>query len=491
MNPANPSAATPSLSLLKAAPLAILTAAAFHVAFTYPAWSGLVLVFLGGLFALRRLGTSRQAFYTGLAVGLGIYGPQLAFFWDIFGPAAIVLWLVLAFWLGLFVVILHQVQRRWGTRWAVALAPMVWLGLEFFRSELYYLRFAWFTAGSVLPVSVSRPWLSLLGVYGCGAFLMGLAAIVTSLLEGSLRFRRRVFAWYILAVAGCCLIGGVGLLLQTRVRADSGSQSHIHVAGLQLEFAGESEIIEHLRRLVKEHPEAELVVLSEYAFVWQVPDGVKEWCRKNRRWLIAGGKEPLLPKGDFYDTAYVVSTNGEVVFQQGKMVPVQLFKDGRPAPEQHVWDSPWGKVGLCICYDLNYARAVDGLIRQGARALIVPTMDVESWGLHEHELGARLTAIRAAEYRVPVFRLASSGLSQLVSSDGELLAQTHFPGQGEILAGELSWHGRGATRLPLDRYLAPVCVAATVALILVLFFLHWRDRRAHSPTRNAQLPTFP
>ena len=89
-----------------------------------------------------------------LAVGLGIYGPQLAFFRGIFGPAAIVLWLVLAFWLGVFVVILHQVQRRWGTRWAVALAPMGWLGLEFFRSELYYLRFAWVTAGlTALPSS--------------------------------------------------------------------------------------------------------------------------------------------------------------------------------------------------------------------------------------------------------------------------------------------------------------------------------------------------
>jgi hypothetical protein len=295
VNPANPSATPPALSLLKAMPLAVLTAAAFHVGFTYPAWCWLVLVFLGGLFALRRLGTSRRAFYTGLAVGLGIYGPQLSFFWRMFGPAAIVLWLVAAFWLGAFVVIMHHVQRRWGTRGAVGLVPVVWLGLEFFRSELYYLRFAWFTAGTVLPVSWSQPLLSLLGVYGCGAVLMGLGATVAGLLEGSLRFRRLVSVWFmILAAAGCCLVVWNWFLLQARVRAYSGSRSDIHVAGLQLEFAGESEIIEHLRRLAKEHPEAELVVLSEYAFVWQVPDGVKEWCRKNRRWLIAGGKEPLL-----------------------------------------------------------------------------------------------------------------------------------------------------------------------------------------------------
>ena len=232
--------------------------------------------------------------------GPGNLWPATGIFLEHFGPVAIALWLVLAFWLGAFVLILHHVQRRWGSRWAVALAPAVWLGLEF-CSELYYLRFAWFTAGSVLPVSWSPPLLSLLGVYGSGAVMMGIGAIAASLLEGSLCFWRRVSVWLvILAVAGCGLVAGIWLRLQARVRASSGPQSDIHVAGLQLEFAGESEIIERLRQLAKEHPEAELVVLSEYAFVWQVPDGVKEWCRKNRRWLIAGGKEPLLPKGDFY-----------------------------------------------------------------------------------------------------------------------------------------------------------------------------------------------
>jgi len=102
-----------------------------------------------------------------------------------------------------------------------------------------------------------------------------------------------------------------------------------------------------------------------------------------------------------------------------------------------------------------------------------------------------MTAIRAAEYRVPVFRLASSGFSQLVSSEGELLARTSVPGQGEVLAGELFWRGGAAPRLPLDRYLAPVCVAATAALILVLFWLHWRDRRRGSSTLNVQLPKSP
>ena len=93
-------------------------------------------------------------------------------------------------------------------------------------------------------------------------------------------------------------------------------------------------------------------------------------------------------------------------------MPIQFFKDGLPAREQRLWDSPWGKIGLCICYDLSYARVTDRLVRLGAQAMIVPTMDVVDWGQREHELHARVAPIRSAEYGIPIFRVASSGISQ-------------------------------------------------------------------------------
>ena len=62
-------------------------------------------------------------------------------------------------------------------------------------------------------------------------------------------------------------------------------------------------------------------------------------------------------------------------------------------------------IGICICYDLSYRRVTDPLIRMGAQALIVPTMDVADWGRRQHELHARVAPVRAAEYGVPIFRL--------------------------------------------------------------------------------------
>ena len=89
-------------------------------------------------------------------------------------------------------------------------------------------------------------------------------------------------------------------------------------------------------------------------------------------------RQGILGTTNFYDTAFVVGTNGEVVFKQVKSVPIQFFKDGLPAKEQTVWNSPWGKIGFCVCYDLSYTRVTDELVRQGAQLLIVPTMDVEN-----------------------------------------------------------------------------------------------------------------
>ena len=129
-----------------------------------------------------------------------------------------------------------------------------------------------------------------------------------------------------------------------------------------------------------------------------------------------------------------------------------------------MWNSPWGKLGLCVCYDLSYSRVTDELIRQGAQAIIVPTMDVEAWGGREHALHARVAPARAAEYGVPVFRLASSGISQAVGSNGMVVADAPFPGQGQMLAATLMLPMNGG-HVPLDRLIVGPCIGGVLLLV--------------------------
>jgi apolipoprotein N-acyltransferase len=110
-------------------------------------------------------------------------------------------------------------------------------------------------------------------------------------------------------------------------------------------------------------------------------------------------------------------------------------------------------------------------------------MDIEEWGRHQHELHSRVAPVRAVEYGVPIFRLASSGISQSVLSSGQANAQVPFPGRGEILASHLQLPTNGS--LPLDRWLAPVCTGITAVVTGWLLFLKHREHRQKSPARPA------
>ncbi len=343
------------------------------------------------------------------------------------------------------------------------------MGLEYFRSELYYLRFAWLSPGFAFSNSVGLPVFARAGVYGVGFALMALASAL------ALVTPRRAAV-----IGGAAAMLAISLLSQrplpTTLRSELGT--NVVVAAVQVEFPVELEVPELLDKALVQCPGAQLFMLSEYAFDGPVPKQVREWCKKNRRYLVAGGKD-VLSSSEYFNTAFVIGPSGDVVFQQAKSVPIQFFKDGLPAKDRRLWDSPWGKLGICICYDLSYSRVTDDLIRQGAQALLVPTMDVADWGVHQHNLHARVAPMRAAEYRVPILRVASSGVSQLVTRSGTTSASVPFGQAGAIISGSLSLGEPG--RLPWDRYVAPL---ATVFSGLFALWLLGRFAVAHVGNRG-------
>jgi predicted amidohydrolase len=251
-----------------------------------------------------------------------------------------------------------------------------------------------------------------------------------------------------------------------------------------MEFPPANLIPKMLDQALAKNTNAQIFVLSEYTLDGAVPDSLKNWCRDNSRFLVVGGKD-FVTNHVYYNTAFVVGTNGEIVFQQAKSVPIQFFDDGLRAQKQEVWNSPWGKIGICICYDLSYTRVTDRLVEQGAQLLIVPTMDVEDWGRHEHELHSRVAPVRAAEYGIPIFRVASSGISQAVTGGGNVVAQTSFGASGEIFSAQLRLPSRGS--LPLDRFLAPLCTGVTGIVTAILLFLTWKEKRATAVARASCL----
>jgi apolipoprotein N-acyltransferase len=444
----------------------VLAVACFNAAYASVKYPALGLFIFGYAYFLIRLADQpavKHAFYFGLATGFLCYAPHLFFFWSIFNQAAIVLWLVLAFWIGLFTAIVCGAIRRWGKAKAMWLVPIIWTGLEYFRSELYFLKFSWLNVGYALQFPF--------GVYLCGFIVFAVATFYKR--AWNYFWEKMTLIQLLLIILGIAFL--LALLLPALAQSKSRRSSPISIAGIQLEFPPQDILTKALDYALAKNTNAQIFVLSEYTLDGGVPDSLKNWCRDNSRYLVVGGKD-VVTNHIYYNTAFVVGTNGEVIFKQAKSVPIQFFDDGLPAQKQEVWNSPFGKIGICICYDLSYTRVTDELVRQGAQILIVPTMDVEGWGRHEHELHSRIAPVRAAEYGIPIFRLASSGISQAISGGGNVIAQTSFNKQGEILSAQLRLPSRGA--LPLDRFLAPVCTAITAIVMAALLFLAWKGRRA-------------
>jgi apolipoprotein N-acyltransferase len=311
-----------------------------------------------------------------------------------------------------------------------------------------------------------------LGVYGLGFALSAMIGVIWSL--------GGVGRWIALITA-IAITESVRHAPTTSWASRRDAADYVQVAGLQLEYPWEGELLQGLDRLKEVYPNVPLVVLSEYSLQDVPSPNLRAWCRRNERHLVVGGRETL-SNTNFFNTAFVIDDSGEIEFKQAKSVPIQFFNDGLPAREQSVWHSPWGPIGFAVCYDMNYRRVMDRLVTLGAEVLIVPAVDDSSWGAHEHELHARMTKVRAAEYGLPIFRVAGSGISQIVESDGSEVVRAPYPGEGERLSGTLVFRGKGW--LPVDRWIAPACsaLAGIIVFGLIVSGLRqaWRRRKERS-----------
>ena len=117
---------SPPSALLPAFLWLVAGVAAFHIAYFFPRFNALILLYVIALANLARVRTGRQAVYFGFFTGFLVAAPQLSCFWVIFWPVAISLWCVIGFWIGLFVFLARLSLVHFGWRGAL-LFPVLWM----------------------------------------------------------------------------------------------------------------------------------------------------------------------------------------------------------------------------------------------------------------------------------------------------------------------------------------------------------------------------
>lgn len=148
-------------------------------------------------------------------------------------------------------------------------------------------------------------------------------------------------------------------------------------------------------------------------------------ARKTGQWLVPGSMYEK--DGDLvYNTAVVISPQGEIVAKYRKMFPWLPYENGTAVGDQFcTFDIPdVGRFGLVICYDIWFPEVSRTLAWMGAEVILQPTMTPTSD--RELELTiCRANAIFNQAYVVSVNGMGTwgGGRSLIVDPDGRVLQE--------------------------------------------------------------------
>ena len=162
------------------------------------------------------------------------------------------------------------------------------------------------------------------------------------------------------------------------------------IAGIQMLVSGEAENVtamgKRLNLLMQRFPWVQMVLFSELAAFGPAPKHAQpmpgpaeaafcEMAARHHVWLIPGSLFEQREDG-IYNTAPVISPQGEVILRYRKMFPFLPYESGvRAGGEFAVFDVPHvGRFGLSICYDMWFPETTRQLAALGAEVILHPTM---------------------------------------------------------------------------------------------------------------------
>lgn len=167
----------------------------------------------------------------------------------------------------------------------------------------------------------------------------------------------------------------------------------------------------------------------------RVLDKFSRWARDEKKWVIPGSFYEK--QGDnIYNTAVVISPDGEIVARYRKIFPWRPLESSTPGEDFCIFDIPdKGRFGLCICYDQWFPEIARTLAWMGAEAVFCPTATITP-DRSQEMIMAQANAIANQIYWFSLNGVGAGGIgrSVFVDPEGRILQSS---GAGEQFMTEI------------------------------------------------------
>ena len=128
---------------------------------------------------------------------------------------------------------------------------------------------------------------------------------------------------------------------------------------------------------------------------------LSDMARETGLWIV-GGSVPEREGERLYNTCFVLDSEGQIVARHRKVhlfdidAPGMRFRESdtfSPGDAITVFDTPWGRMGAAICFDVRFPELFRAMARRGARLILLPAQFNLTTGPVHWELSLRARAV--------------------------------------------------------------------------------------------------
>jgi len=329
-------------------------------------------------------------------------------------------------------------HERTGYRWFAAYGALNWVGFEMIRGFIPIMG----TWGFVANTLYSQPWLiqpvSVFSIFGLGLLIMfvnyGLGLGTLYLFDRRWKLdadlpslpTRTVRAWTLGVVAA--LVAWIALSLALFRIPNTPT---VRVAALHYDAGVPWSGVDKFSELTRQAAQngAQIIVWPEIAIQGdpQVTNttAFRQLAAETGAYLNLGYVVQVTERVWRNETT-VLSPDGQFLGVYGKDHPVVFAGETSPTRGTYpVYDTPLGKIGTIICYDLDFTDTARKITRNGAQLILVPSHD---WPAIATKHYSHLV-FRAIENRVSMVKADNSGNdSAIIDPYGRIIAAAITPG---------------------------------------------------------------